>query len=338
VSQPLWGALSDRVGRVAVLRGAVAGGCVACAVAALTPDFGLLVASRGVAGLCFAAVIPTSITYVADAVAPARQQHVLAVLMASSSAGIAVATVLAGVLAEVATWRLAFAVSAVFAAVVAVALLQLPEPRQEGVRMPLRSQVRSLARRPWAGIVLCIGFVEGVVVFGSLTFVAAALQQNGVSAAVAGSAAAGFGLANVLCTPLVTRAIRVLAPPTRIRLGAALAGAGLLVAGLSTTVATAVAATVCLGAGFGVMHSTMQLWATQVHTEARALTVSLFSGSIFTGAAVASAVAAPLADDGRFSAIFLTAAGCAAALAVVAAGLRRRYGAGEVAAGTVAPA
>jgi len=327
VSQPFWGVLSDRVGRVTVLRGAAMGGGVACAVAAVTSDFGLLVASRAVAGLCFAALIPTSITYVADAVRGPRQQHALAVLMASSSAGIACATVMAGLFAELATWRLAFATSAVLAAGLGVVLLSLPEPARESGRLPLRAQVRGLLRRPWAGVVLGIGFVEGLVIFGSLTFVAAALQQDGISAAVAGSAAAGFGLANVLCTPLVTRAIRVLQPQTRIRVGAAIAAAGLLVAGLATTVVSALAATVCLGAGFGLMHSTMQLWATQVNPGARAITVSLFSGSIFSGAAVASALAAPLADDGRFSVIFLSAAACAVALAVAGAALRRRYGA-----------
>lgn len=326
VSQPFWGVLSDRVGRVTVLRGAALGGGVACAVAASTSDFGLLVASRAVAGLCFAALIPTSIVYVADAVRGPRQQHALAVLMASSSAGIACATVLAGLLAEVASWRLAFATSAVLAAGLTAVLMSLPEPRREPGRLPLRAQARETLRRPWAGIVLGIGFVEGLVIFGALTFVAAALQQDGVSAAVAGSAAAGFGLANVLCTPLVTRAIRVFAPQTRIRLGAALAAAGLLAAGLATTVVSTLTATVCLGAGFGLMHSTMQLWATQVNPGARALTVSLFSGSIFSGAAVASALASPLADDGRFSAIFLVAAGSAVALAIGAAALRRRWG------------
>ncbi|MDO9407828.1 MFS transporter [Patulibacter sp.] len=326
VSQPFWGVLSDRVGRVTVLRGAAIGGAVACAVAASTSDFALLVASRAVAGLCFAALIPTSIVYVADAVRGPRQQHALAVLMASSSAGIACATVLAGLLAEFASWRLAFATSAVLAAALTVVLTSLPEPRREPGRLPLRAQARETLRRPWAGIVLGIGFVEGLVIFGALTFVAAALQQDGVSAAVAGSAAAGFGLANVLCTPLVTRAIRVFSPQTRIRLGAALAAAGLLAAGLATTVVSTLTATVCLGAGFGLMHSTMQLWATQVNPGARALTVSLFSGSIFSGAAVASALAAPLADDGRFSAIFLVAAGCAVVLAVGAAALRRRWG------------
>jgi DHA1 family inner membrane transport protein len=69
----------------------------------------------------------------------------------------------------------------------------------------------------------------------------------------------------------------------------------------------------------------MQLWATEVNAQARAVTVSFFAGSVFVGGAVASAAAAPLADQDLFSAIFLGAGVLAFVLATVAAWLRSRY-------------
>ena len=69
----------------------------------------------------------------------------------------------------------------------------------------------------------------------------------------------------------------------------------------------------------------MQLWATQVNAQARAVTVSFFAGSVFVGGAAASAAAAPLADGGSFSLIFLVAAALALLLASVGARLRSRY-------------
>jgi predicted MFS family arabinose efflux permease len=325
VSQPLWGALSERVGRMPVLRGAVVGGGLSCMLAAATTDFGVLVAARTVAGLCFGALVPTAITYLGDTLRAERRQHALAVLMAFATAGVAAGTIFGGVAAQLLSWRVAFIASAVLAVPLTVALWTLREPGHGVARAPLRGRVRALGREPWVAVVVGLALLEGVVVFGSLTFVAAALQDGGVGAAVAGSAAAGFGIANVLCTPLVTRAIPRVPGPALIAGGAALAGAGLLLAGIRTTVLTATGATLALGAGFGFLHSTMQLWATQVHAQSRALVVSLFASALFTGAAIASAAAAPLADDGRFSLIFLLAAAGAALLAIAGSALRRRW-------------
>jgi predicted MFS family arabinose efflux permease len=301
------------------------GGCLSCVVAATASDFAVLVVARTLAGLFFAALVPTAITYIGDTVPLARRQHALVLLMAFATSGLACATIAGGVAAEFVDWRAAFAASAVLAAVVALLLAALPEPALERGDASLAQRLRSLAGQRWVGVVVGLAFVEGAVIFGSLTFVAASLQQDGVSAALAGSAVAGFGVANVLCTPLVTRAVARVSSPALIAGGATLAAAGLSVAAIDATVVTAVLATLALGAGFGFLHSTMQVWATQVAPEARAVTVSLFASAVFTGGAAASAAAAPLADHGRFGLIFLASAGGGAVLAVAGALLRARY-------------
>lgn len=325
LSQPLWGALSDRVGRVAVIRFAVVAGGVSCVVAALAPTFAVLLVARTLAGLFFAALVPSAITYIGDTVDLARRQNALVLLMAFATSGLACATVVGGLAAELVDWRAAFAASAVLAAVVTFLVAALPEPSHERDAGSLRERVRAIRGQPWVLVVVGLAFLEGAVIFGSLTFVAASLQQEGVSAALAGSAAAGFGVANVVTTPFVTRAVARIASPLLIAGGAALAAAGLSVAAIDATVVTAVFATLALGAGFGFLHSTLQVWATQVAPEARAVTVSLFASAIFTGGAAASAAAAPLADDGRFGLIFLLCAGGGAALAAAGGVLRARY-------------
>jgi len=68
------------------------------------------------------------------------------------------------------------------------------------------------------------------------------------------------------------------------------------------------------------MHSTLQTWATEVMPEARATVISLFAGN-----GLATAAAAPLADDGRFGLLFATAAVVAVPLGLFAALARRRY-------------
>ena len=325
LSQPLWGGLSDRFGRTPVLRLAIAGGGLAALVSAVAPTVAVLMIGRGLAGLFFAAAMPTAMTYVGDTVSERERQSKLAVLMAFATAGVACGTVVGGALAQFWSWRVAFLASAVLAAGVSLLLVHLPEPTAPRPTAGFLRQVREIASDRWVRVVVALALVEGAVVFGALTFVAASLQDQGVGAALAGSAAAGFGLANSLCTPIVTRAIGRRSSPVLIAGGASLAAAGLLLTALDATVATAVIATLALGSGFGFLHSTLQMWATQVHPAARAVTISFFAGAVFTGGAIASAAAAPLVDAGRFSVVFLAAAVGAAGLALVGSLARGRY-------------
>jgi hypothetical protein len=60
------------------------------------------------------------------------------------------------------------------------------------------------------------------------------------------------------------------------------------------------------------------------HTS-RATVISLFAAALFAGNGLATAAAAPLADDGRFGLLFATAAVVAVPLGLFAALARRRY-------------
>ena len=121
-----------------------------------------------------------------------------------------------------------------------------------------------------------------------------------------------------------TRAVKLVSG----RLGAAaliLIGGGMLAVGYASSavghslVGVGVVE-VLVGGGFAFMHSTLQAWATEVVPEARATVISLFAGS-----GLATAAAAPLADEGRFGLLFATAALVAVPLGLFAALARLRY-------------
>jgi predicted MFS family arabinose efflux permease len=325
VTQPAWGALSDRFGLVPILRVTVALAGIACVAAALVPTLALLIAARVAAGALFAAVVPAAITYIGDTVEIDTRQHALALMMASATLGTACATLISGVIAQVLDWRVAFLVPALIAIVVGWRVRLLVEPVRDPAAASFRSRLRGLLRHRWMPAVVGLAFLEGAVVLGALTFVAAALQESGVGAALAGSAVAGFGIANVACTPLVTRAIPRYPSPLLLALGAVFTAAGLLLAAAHLTVVTALVATLALGAGFGFAHSTLQVWATQVYPAARAVTISFFAAAVFTGGAVATLLASPLADEGRFSLLFLAAALGSLLLAALGPALRARW-------------
>ncbi len=325
--QPVWGMLSDRVGRVRVMRLTLFGATAAGVVSAVAPNLSVLIGARALAGGLFAAVIPAALVYVGDTVGMDSRQKALADLMAASAVGTALATALGGLAAYLDAWRIAFAAPALAGGVLALLLARLPEPqgfapeKREG---PL-VQVGRVIGRPWAIAVVLIAAVEGAVILGFLTFLAPSLESAGFSPVVAGLAVGLYGLAVLGWT----RAVKLVSN----RLGAAaliLIGGGMLALGYASgalgqsLVGVGIAA-VLVGGGFAFMHSTLQTWATEVVPEARATVISLFAAALFVGSGVATTVAAPLAEGGRFGLLFATAAVAAVPLGLFAALARRRY-------------
>jgi predicted MFS family arabinose efflux permease len=319
--------LSDRLGRVRVIRLTLFGAAVAGVLSAAAPNLMVLIAARALAGGLFAAVIPASLVYVGDTVGMESRQEALADLMAASAVGTALATVFGGLAAYLGAWRLAFAVPALAGVALAVLLTRLPEPRgfaaeeKEGAL----SQVRRVLGRPWAVVVVGIALVEGATILGFLTFLAPSLESGGYSPAVAGLAVGLYGLAVLGWT----RAVKLVAN----RLGASaliLIGAGMLALGYASgavgqSLPSVSAAAILVGGGFAFMHSTLQTWATEVVPEARATVISLFAAALFAGSGLAAMAAAPLAEAGSYDLLFALAAFVAVPLGLFAALARRRY-------------
>jgi MFS family permease len=111
--QPVYGIVSDRVGRVRVMRATLVGLGFAGLASAAAPTLGVFVAARAVAGGCSAALLPTALVYIGDRVAFEHRQRLVANVLAMGGMGTALAILGAGVLAYVASWRLAFVVSVV---------------------------------------------------------------------------------------------------------------------------------------------------------------------------------------------------------------------------------
>lgn len=323
LGQPVWGLLSDRLGRVRTMRLALTAAAVSAALAVAAQTLPTLVVARAVGGAAMGAVVPTCLVYVGDAVPFARRQATLTDLNAATALGIASATALGGVLAATVSWRVAFAVPAAAAALVALLLGRLPEPVREH---PAPARIRTVLRAPAGRTVLLLALVEGAVLLGLLTYLAPALESGGVSATRAGLVVSLYGLGLLVASRVVKRLSRT-ASPARLIVGGA---CGLVLAYAVVAVdqgPLAVAgASVLVGAGWAAMHSTMQTWATEAVPQARAVTVSLFAGALFLGSGLATAALAPPAADLRWGAVFGGAAVLAAGFGLVAALARRRFG------------
>ncbi|MCW2606736.1 MAG: major facilitator superfamily 1 [Frankiales bacterium] len=327
LSQPFWGRCSDRLGRVRTMRLTLAAAAVSGTLSALVDDLTLLTAVRALTGACMAAVVPTGLVYVGDAVPFASRQRTLTDLNAASALGITAATGLGGILAAAVSWRVAFLVPAVAAAVLVVLLPRLPEPPRPATPP---GGLLVVVRSPWGVLVLLLALVEGAALLGLLTYLAPALESEGVSAARAGGVVALYGIGLLLASRVVKRRAGRTSAPVFLGVGAAgLAVAYGLVALTRDPVVVGLAALV-LGAAWASMHSTMQAWATEAVPAARASTVSLFAGALFVGSGSATAALAPLAGALRWAPLFSVGVVLAAVFGVAGVVGRRTYGHGTV--------
>jgi predicted MFS family arabinose efflux permease len=325
LGQPLWGFASDRYGRVRTLRTSLVVAGVLSLVSALSPTVLVLGILRGLAGGFFGAAYPSALIYLGDTVAPARRQQAITGLMVGVAVGTAAASAGAGLLADVATWRLPFVLTGSAALVLALLLRRLPEPTPTGTRATARTSLSAIGRSRVTLLVLLFAFVEGVVLLGALTLLPTAVESAGASATVAGAATGVYGIAVLVGSSSVGRLSLAWHPARLILLGAGCAALATGLLAISQEPVVAVVAAVLLGLAWPAMHSSLQTWATEVLPGARAVVVSLFAASLFVGSAIGAIVVADLADAGRFALVYAGYAALAVPLGIGAWAARKRW-------------
>lgn len=325
LSQPVWGVVSDRLGRVRTMRLTllVAGVLALLSAAAWSPLS--LAVSRGLAGGFFAAAYPSTLIYVGDTVGIGERQRDIARLMVGVATGTALASLGAGVLADVATWRLAFVITGLASIVLAWTLRRLPEPDATHRPGSAGEAIGTVVRSPLTLLILLFAFAEGAVLLGGLTLLPPAVENTGATATVAGAVTAVYGVAVYFGSRLVGRLAATWHPSRLIVLGASAAVLGAALFAVSQEAPVAVVVAVLLGLAWTTMHSSLQTWATEVLPSARATVVSFFAGSLFVGSALGAVVVAGLADAGRYSVIYAAYAALAVPLGLAAGWQRRRW-------------
>lgn len=318
--QLLYGPLGDRHGKWRLIALAVAGASVASALCALAAGFGALLAARALAGGFCAAIIPLAMAWIGDAVAYERRQPVLARFLTGQILGMALGQWAGGLAADLDLWRLPFALLALWFACAAVLLWRaraaaaaLAPPAARGGH-PLR-EIAYVLRQRCARVVLAVVFVEGMVFFGPLAFLPTHLHlARGLSLAEAGAVVTLYAAGGLLFAFAAAPLLRRLGEAGLARGGGALIAAGLLLVAWSPVWWTAPLACLLAGAGFYMLHNTLQINATQMAPQARGAAVSLFASLFFLGQTAGVALAAASAQ--RAGTASILAAGALATLVV----------------------
>ncbi|MBD0747971.1 MFS transporter [Streptomyces sp. CBMA152] len=328
IMQPVHGSVSDRVGRVRVLRTALVGLGVADLGAALAPNVALLIVGRAIAGGFAAALIPVTVAYVGDHIPMERRQRTMAALMSSSAVGAASATVVAGILTDLLNWRSPLLIPAIAAPLLAVVYARLPEtpPVREAAGPSARERFAQVLGDGWFRFFIPFTFIEGAAMMGLFNFFNAALQKHGSSVLMSGLVTSAYGVA-AIGGSVVVKAIDARATGAGMfGWGTGLLFTGYLTAALTQSVAGILIASALAGLALAVGQSALQAWILEAAApEVRGSATALIACSVFTGAAISTAAVGPLAGRGDFGLLFAIAAAATVPVSIVGTVARMRF-------------
>jgi predicted MFS family arabinose efflux permease len=162
-----------------------------------------------------------------------------------------------------------------------------------------------------------IGYSEGLLIFGPFAFVAAYFQSRfTLGPGLAGTLVAAYALGGMLYALLARRAVRRLGESGLVLAGGAALTAGYAGLAFSNLLILSTLSIGAVGAGFYMLHTTVQIHVTQVPAEERGSAVALFATFLFLGQASGVWLAARVLDAAGMMPVFLCAALGLAALAL----------------------
>lgn len=322
--QVVCGPLGDRYGRYRTIAAAALVSAFGSAACALAPSLGALVAARFVSGATIGAFIPLALAWIGDTVSYEKRQPLLARFLVGQMAGVAFGTAAAGWLGEHFGWRtIFFAMAALLFIVALLLVLEVKRNPLAARRGAGRGAIRqSLARmprllvHPRLRVLIATGYVEGLFIFGALAFVAIYLQRRFlVGPGLAGTLVTAYAAGGMLYALAARRAVRRLGERGLATLGGAALFIGYLGLALSPFLTLTTLSIGAVGAGFYMLHTTVQTHVTQVAPEDRGSAVALFATFLFLGQASGVWLASHVVDGAGMTPVFLAAALGLAALA-----------------------
>lgn len=285
--QPLHGHLSERFGRLRLLRVLLAGLAISTLACAAAPSLPMLCLARAVTGVFAAGMIAVSLATIGDLAPVETRQAYVGRFMGIVFVGQAASVGLGGLAVEAAGWRLPFVLLAVAAGAVFLALQRVPARPGRTDLSRFSTALIEAAKHPRGRVLYLLALATGFVLLGIYGFAGAYLQEVGGLAA--GSASAVLTLFGLACFAvgrwLVPMAARV-GHRAPVVLGAT---ASLLAAQLLTLSAgwlPAALAITLLGAGYILLQST---WATLAFgVGGRGLSSGLVGLGLFGGGGLAA--------------------------------------------------
>jgi ACDE family multidrug resistance protein len=301
-------------------------GSVLCA---MSPSLGFFLGSRTVQGIGYAFVMPVLLAIMGDIVPFETRGRWMGYMGASSTAGVAMGPLIAGVIAEV-NWRFAFLFVALLTVVVATIFFLSFKGYifRRGKARP-RAVVGMLSKciRVQAIYLLAItGFMTFLCYAASLAFISdtLSLPPLGLSDAEIGTVMTATGAAGILAAPIGGRLVDRIGRKPTAALGFVVLIMGMGVLYLSTTSLDYLAGLAVLGSGVQFVWSALLTLTVEISPRNRGTVSSIFNSFRFFGYALAPAIFAPIYVALGIGAVMIGGIIIASAAIVVVLMIRKR--------------
>lgn len=331
IAQPVLGALGDSLGKARIIKITLGLLALCLAATALAPSLDALFIARIIGGAAAGGIIPLAFALVGDRFSFAERQIALSRVLTAVIAGQMTGSVGSGLIASYFGWRAAMMGGTGLAlAALALTLWQL-HPRTNVERPPFqpRRMFDGYGRvfgNPKTIVCFTAVFIEGIVVFGLFPYLAVMLERRGAGGLKeAGFVLSGFAIGGLVYTALVGLMLSKLGLYNLIRAGAALCGLGFVALSPEWSWPVEMTIFVAIGAGFYMIHNSLQTQATELAPDNRGSGVAAHAFFFFLGQAVGPIVYRVGLDSAGTKAT-LIAAGVVMALTGIAtaAGLKAR--------------
>lgn len=298
--QPILGPVGDLVGKTRVIKICLACLAAASILTAVATSIEVMFAARVLGGLAGGGIIPLALATVGDNVAFDKRQVALSQILTAMIAAVLVGTIGTGFVASLMGWRGAFWIATAMAiAVFAIAAVSLKETREDTARPTIADQLasamqgyRTVFANARAYVCYAGVFVEGVLIFGLLPYIASLLTARGAGGSFeSGMVLAGMALGGLVYTQIVARLIgRMGGVANLIRIGGVFLAAGFLGVAAQGAWAFEMAAFALIGFGFYSIHNSLQTQATELAPKNRGASVALHAFFFFLGQSVGPVV------------------------------------------------
>jgi YNFM family putative membrane transporter len=307
IGQLFYGPLSDRLGRIAVVRAAGVGFSICTILSAFSVTTWQFIVVRLLAGALAGAVIPLTLVYIGDTVSYDRRQSVLGHFAVITSAAMALSASIGGTISHFVSWRFMLLGYGLLALVPVGLMWRLGAQTTGGTDRGTERFIDLLQNR-YALFVYATIFLQGFLLWGGMTYLGSfANQRYSLDQLMTGLLIALYGVGTMAGGLLLERIRRRFSENALAGLGGILLGASFLALIPRWPVLAFAAAMLIMGLGYVFLHTTLQLRGTEISSTSRGKAFSLFAFFLFSGVAAGSAAFGWLVDAGRYETIFVIA-------------------------------
>ena len=304
----IFGPLSDRYGKVSIIRVAAFGTAIFSIVGGFAFNLPSLIVFRSFNGAFGAGIFPVTMALVGQSFNDKERQGALGKVMGLMFLGGATATALGGIISYFGSWRLVYIIYGMGELIFAFIILKILE-KDKGVVEKLnfiQAYKTPFSNYRFMRLVLVIFFV-GFTVFGSFTYSGKLLQSlTGFTVLQVGLILSFFGLGTVIGGRIAPKAKRVLKHGFLVTAGI-LGFAGLYALSELNHVVFAAIALFGFGVAFIFLQSTLVATAQAKLPKMRGTAMSLASFNMFVGGAIGTAINGRIMATSGINSIFFYA-------------------------------